>query len=153
MPTAAAITKLLPWTRIANAVALTGTLVQKGVAFSVASFSSAAVDIAYTVGGGSATGSPVIAIDLSRSSSAVDPAAITDWVPLYILDGSTFVAGLIPGYTERFAPVSPTGAGTSFATRWPDTIDVSCHFWLRVRALDVDAALPGTVTIYCGGSV
>lgn len=153
MPVAAAITKLSPWTTIATNVALTGTLAQIGVAFCVATFANATVDIRYTANGGGGTGSPGIAIDLSRDPATVDPTGITDWTPLLILGGATFALGVITAYTEQVRPLAAAGVATTFDTRWPDVIDVSCHFWLRVRMLDVDAALPGTVTIRCGGSV
>lgn len=132
---------------------LTGTLTQVGVAFCVANFTRAAVDILYTANGAGGTGSPIIAVDLSRSPTTSPPTTDADWRPQLIIDGSTLTAGAVTGYTERIKPVSPTGAGTTFSTSWPDILDVSCHVWLRVRMADVDGALPGTVSVYGGGSV
>ena len=147
-----ALSKLSPFFTIANGVALTGTLVQVGVPFCVANFTRAAVDVLYTANVGGGTGAPIIAVDLSRSPTTVVPTTDADWRPQLILDGSTFTAGAITAYTERCKPVSPTGAGTTFSTSWPDIIDTSCHFWLRVRMADVDGALPGTVSVYVGAA-
>lgn len=147
-----AIQKLSPFFTIASNVALTGTLVQVGVPFCVANFARAAIDVLYTANGGGGTGSPIIAVDLSRSPVASPPTTESDWRPQLILDVTTLTAGAITGYTQRVKPVSPTGAGTTFSTSWPAIVDVSCHFWLRVRMADVDGVLPGTVSVYGGGS-
>lgn len=148
----AAIQKLSPWTAVATTVVLTNVLVVRGVPFSVAAFSNAAVDVLYTVNGASATGRPIIAIELSRDPSTVNPAGITNWTPLQILNGASFATGTIDGYVEQYRPLPTTGVATTFRTRWPDVIDVSCHFWLRVLVADVDGVAPGTVTIHCGGA-
>ncbi len=146
------LSKLSPFFTIANGVALTGTLVQVGVPFCVANFTRAAVDVRYTANGGGGTGSPIIAVDLSRSPATVAPTTDADWRPELILDAASLTAGAVTAYTEKCKPVSPTGAGTTFSTAWPAIVDVSCHFWLRVRMADVDGVLPGTVSVYGGGS-
>jgi hypothetical protein len=148
-----ALQKLSPFFTIASNVALTGTIVQVGAVFCVANFTRAAVDVLYVANGGGGTGSPIIAVDISRSPTTSPPTTDADWRPQLILDGASFAVGAITAYTERVKPVSPSGAGTTFSTSWPDIIDVSCHFWLRVRMADVDGALPGTVSVYGGGSV
>lgn len=97
----------------------------------------------YARNAGSATGVPVFAVDVSMDSPATAAASVANWIPVYLLDSSSFSAGAIDGYPEAFAPKpSATGSTTRSTPPW----DVRGAHWCRVRMTDSDTVNRGAVT-------
>lgn len=96
----------------------------------------------------STTGAPVFAVDVSMDSPDTAAAAVANWTPIYLLDGSSFAAGAIDGYPEAFA-AKPTATGTT--TRGTPPWDVRGAHWMRVRMTDVDTTNRGAVTVLTMG--
>ena len=102
----------------------------------------------YTRHASSTTGAPVFAVDVSMDAPSTAPAAVANWTPVFILDGSSFTAGAIDGYPEAFA-AKPTATGTT--TRGTPLWDVRGYHWMRVRMTDVDTTNRGAVTVLTMG--
>lgn len=98
---------------------------------------------AYARNGGSATGTPVFAVDLSFDAPDTTPSAVANWAPTYLLDAGSFVVGAVDGYPEAFAP-KPSAAGTT--TRATPPWDTRGAHWCRIRMADADAVNRGTIT-------
>ena len=96
----------------------------------------------------SITGAPVYAVDESMDSPDTAAASVANWTPVYLLDGSSFIAGAIDGYPEAFA-AKPTATGTT--TRGTPMWDVRGAHWMRVRMTDVDVTNRGAVTVLTMG--
>ena len=96
----------------------------------------------------STTGAPIFAVDVSMDSPDTAAAAVANWTPIYLLDGSSFTAGVIDGYPEAFA-AKPTATGTT--TRGTPPWDVRGAHWMRVRMTDVDTTNRGAVTVLTMG--
>lgn len=105
----------------------------------------------YARNGGSVTGAPIFALDLSMDSESTAPASVGNWVPTFLLDASTFSAGVISAYPEAVGHL-PSATGST--TRGSPPFDVRGANWVRVRMMDVDGAAPGAVTsLAFGGEV
>ena len=105
----------------------------------------------YTRAGGSATGRPIFAVDVSMDSPATAADAVSHWVPVYLIDTSAF-PGTVPvsGFVYEFSPAPSVTGATSQGT---PPFDVSGAWWARVRVADVDGANPGTISsLIFGGS-
>lgn len=102
----------------------------------------------YARNAGSVTGAPVFAVDVSLDAPSTAAASVANWVPVYLLDGSSFAAGAISGYPMAFAAL-PTAAGTT--TRGTPPWDVRGAHWMRVRMTDVDTDNRGAVTVLTMG--
>lgn len=117
-------------------------------AIALGSLSVARLACQYTRNAGSTTGAPIFALDVSMDPPSTAAASVAHWVPVYILDGSSFTAGAIDGYPEAFA-AKPSATGTT--ARGTPPWDVRGAWWARVRMTDVDAAFPGAVTLLVMG--
>lgn len=116
---------------------LTGTLTILGTAKAFARPHSAALWLTYAADGGSATGRPIVRVDVS-------PVASGDvWHPLPVFDSSSFAAGAMD-LLPLVAQLGPYAAGTSRFI-WPD---ITLRHGLRVRFMvaDIDAVNPGTLS-------
>lgn len=103
----------------------------------------------YTRAGGSATGRPIFAVDVSMDAPTTVAASVSHWVPVYLIDASAF-PGTVPvnGYVYEFSP-APTASGASSVGMPP--VDVRAAQWFRVRAADVDGANPGALSLLVFG--
>lgn len=120
-----------------NADATTG-------AIALGSLSRMRLQCTYTRAGGSATGRPIFAVDVSMDPPTTAAASVSHWVPVYLIDDSAF-PGTVPvdGYAYEFSPApSVTGATSQGAP----PVDVSGAWWGRVRVADIDGAAPGAVS-------
>lgn len=90
----------------------------------------------------STTGSTVFAVDVSMDAPTTAAASVANWVPVFLLDASTFSAGAISAYPEAVAHL-PSAAGTT--TRGTPPWDVRGANWMRVRVADVDGTNPGAL--------
>lgn len=112
-------------------------------AVSLGAISGIVLRASYARNGSSTTGRPRFRVDISIDPPSTAPAAVSNWQPLYLLDGSSFSSGVIEMYPE-VQSLNPTASGTSvFGTH---TIDVSVAHWIRVSVYDVDGSNPGTIT-------
>lgn len=98
----------------------------------------------YTRAGGSATGRPIIAVDLSMDAPSTAPASVGRFFPVFLLDASSFAAGVIDAYPEQLRPLATASGVSVFGT---PPIDTRGAHWMRVRLADVDGASPGAVTL------
>ena len=98
----------------------------------------------YTRAGGSATGRPIFALDVSMDSPTTAAASVSHWVPVYLIDTSAFPGTVpVPGYVYEFSPAPSTTGATSQGT---PPFDVGGAWWARVRAADIDGAAPGAIS-------
>lgn len=106
----------------------------------------------YTRAGGSATGRPIFAVDVSMDDPDTAAASVSHWVPVYLIDTSAFPGtAYVGGYAYEFSP-APSVAGASSVGVPP--VDVRAAQWFRVRVADVDGAAPGAVSaLVFGGEV
>lgn len=145
--------KLTPITIRAASLALTGSLVV--VVGTVSSDAANATSGAIKLGDAtfvrlvgsytriiSTTGSTVFAVDVSMDAPTTAAASVANWVPVFLLDASTFSAGAISAYPEAVAHL-PSAAGTT--TRGTPPWDVRGANWMRVRVADVDGTNPGAL--------
>lgn len=102
----------------------------------------------YTSAAASSTGRPIIAIDVSMDAPTTSPGSVGRWVPVQLLDNSTFSAGRIDGFVYKFspAPTIATGAGAVAGSFGTPPYDVGGASWMRVRAADVDGVNPGAIS-------
>lgn len=147
--------KLNPMIARASSLTLTGSLaavvgaassdVANGTTGAIALGSATSIRAActYTRDGSSTTGAPVFAVDVSMDAPTTSPAAVAHWVPVMMLDGSSFSAGTIDGYAEAIA-AKPSATGTT--SRGTPPWDVRGAHWARVRMADVDGTNPGAIT-------
>ena len=117
-------------------------------AIAVGSMTLARLVCQYARHASSSTGVPIFAVDVSMDAPSTAAAAVANWVPIYVLDGSSFAAGLIDGYPEAFA-AKPTTTGTT--TRGTPLWDVRGAQWMRVRMTDADATYRGAITLLAMG--
>jgi len=98
----------------------------------------------YTRAGGSATGRPIFAVDVSMDPRTTAAASVSHWVPVYLIDTASF-PGTIPvdGYVYEFSPAPSVTGATSQGT---PPYDVSGAWWARVRVADIDGAAPGAIS-------
>jgi hypothetical protein len=96
----------------------------------------------YTRDGGSATGRPIFAVDVSMDPPTTAAASVSNWVPVYLLDNSTFSSGRIDGFVYQFSAAPSVTGATSQGT---PPFDTSGAQWARVRMADVDGAAPGAI--------
>jgi len=113
-------------------------------AIAIGSLSVARLACQYARHAASTTGAPVFAMDVSLDSPSTAPASVANWTPVYVIDGSAFVAGAVNGYPMAFAAL-PSATGTT--TRGTPPMDVRGAHWLRVRMTDVDTTNRGAVTL------
>ena len=97
----------------------------------------------YTRNGGSATGRPIFAVDVSMDPPTTAADAVSNWVPVYLIDNSTFSSGRIDGFAYQFSPAPSVTGATSQGT---PPYDTSGAQWARIRMADVDGAAAGTIT-------
>lgn len=97
----------------------------------------------YTRAGGSATGRPIFAVDVSMDPRTTAADAVSNWVPVYLIDNSTFSSGRIDGFAYQFSPAPSVTGATSQGT---PPYDTSGAQWARIRMADVDGAAAGTIT-------
>jgi hypothetical protein len=147
--------KLLPMTARAASLTLSGSLaaVVGTVSSDVANSTTGAIALgsatsiraacAYARHASSTTGAPIFALDVSMDAPTTDPAAVAHWVPVQLLDGSSFSAGSIDGYPEAIA-AKPSATGTT--SRGTPPWDVRGAHWARLRMADVDGTNPGAIT-------
>lgn len=111
-------------------------------AIKLGALAAVVIGMAYTRNAGSTTGRPSIVVDMSLDAPDTAPASVSNWQPLYILDGASFSAGAVQTYPEAQQP-NPTASGTTvFGTH---ILNVSVAQWVRVRVVDVDTANPGSI--------
>lgn len=146
--------KLTPITIRAASLTLTGSLVVVvgNVSSDAANATSGAIALgdatlarlvgSYARHASSTTGSTVFAIDVSMDAPTTPAASVANWVPVLLLDASTFSAGAISAYPEAVAHL-PSAAGTT--TRGTPPWDVRGANWMRVRVADVDGTNPGAL--------
>lgn len=147
--------KLLPITLRAASLTLTGSLatVVGTVSSDCANATSGAaklgfttaafVRVSYTRDGGSTTGRPIIAVDVSMDDPSTAAASVANWQSVMLMDGTSFSSGAVELYAEQ-QRLNPTASGTTiFGTHLVNT--EGAH-WMRVRIADVDGANPGAVT-------
>ena len=96
----------------------------------------------YTRAGGSATGRPIFVVDVSMDPPTTSAASVSNWVPVYLLDNSTFSSGRIDGFAYQFSPAPSVTGATSQGT---PPYDTSGAQWARVRMADVDGVAPGAI--------
>ena len=119
-------------------------------AIKLLALSSLVLQCSYARAGGSATGRPIFAVDVSMDPPTTDAAAESHWVPVYLLDNSTFSSGRIDGFAYQFSP-APSVTGTTSQGTPP--FNVAQAQWARIRVADVDGASAGTITdLVFGGS-
>lgn len=104
----------------------------------------------YTRHVSSTTGRPRFALDVSMDAASTDPASVANFVPVMLLDSSSFSSGAIDAYAMQVG-FAPSASGST--TQGTPPFDVRGANWFRVRALDVDAANPGTLSALAFGGV
>ena len=102
----------------------------------------------YTRNAGSTTGRPIFAVDVSMDPPTTSPASVARWVPVMLLDNSTFSSGRIDGFAYAFSPAPSVTSATSQGT---PPFDVSGAQWMRVRMSDVDATDRGAISLLVFG--
>lgn len=112
-------------------------------AIKLLALSSFRLQCSYARNGGSTTGRPIFAVDVSMDPPTTAADAVSNWVPVYLLDNASFSAGSINGYAYQFSP-APSVTGTTSQGTPP--FDTSGAQWARVRMADFDAVNRGTVT-------
>lgn len=147
--------KLLPMVARASSLTLTGSLatVVGAASSDVANATTGAIALGsatsiraactYARDGSSTTGAPIFALDVSMDAPTTDPASVAHWVPVQMLDGSSFAAGAIDSYAEAIA-AKPSATGST--SRGTPPWDVRGAHWARLRMADVDGTRPGTIT-------
>lgn len=114
-----------------------------GGAVALGSATLAMLRMTYTRAGGSATGRPIVRMDVSMDAPTTTPASVSNWQPVLLLDASSFSTGAVELYAE-LQKLNPSAAGASTFGTHP--VNVACAHWLRVQVYDVDAANPGAIT-------
>jgi len=102
----------------------------------------------YTSAAASSTGRPIIAIDVSMDAPSTSPGSVGRWVPVQLLDNSSFSSGRIDGFAYQFSPkpTIATGAGAVAGSFGTPPFDVGGASWMRVRAADFDGVNPGAIS-------
>lgn len=98
----------------------------------------------------STTGRPRFALDVSMDALDTAAASVANFVPVMLLDSSSFSSGAIDGYTMQVG-FAPSASGST--TQGTPPFDVRGANWFRVRVLDVDGVNPGTLTALAFGGV
>lgn len=128
---------------------LTGTLaLASATPTKLGSMRDAFVWVDYTRNVGSATGRPMLAVEISRDSPDTAAGSVSHWTRVTIGDGSLFSSGAVELYYEELD--FPTGSTATY--HWPD-ISVAGAWWLRAYVADKDGANPGTCAVYLTGGV
>jgi hypothetical protein len=147
--------KLPSQTARAAALTLTGSLVvvvgtassdladSTSGAIGAGALAALRLQCSYTRDGASTTGRPIFAVDGSMVDPSTAAASVSQWVPVALLDASTFAAGRIDGYAYQFS-LAPSATGTTSQGTPP--YDVSGYQWFRVRVADVDGTNPGVIS-------
>lgn len=118
-------------------------------AIALGSLSSLRLQGTYTRAGGSATGRPIFALDVSMDPPTTAAASVSHWVPVYLIDTSAFPGTVpVPGYVYEFSPAPSTTGATSQGT---PPFDVRGAWWARVRVADIDGAAPGALSLLVFG--
>ncbi len=118
-------------------------------AIAIRSLVKARVHATYTRHASSTTGRPIFAAYVSLDAPTTAPAAVANWVPVQLLDSSTFSAGRIDGYAMAVS-TAPSASGATSCGTVP--FDVSGAYWMRVDVADVDSVNCGALTnIVFGG--
>lgn len=147
--------KLLPMIARASSLTLTGSLatVVGAASTDVANSTTGAIALGsatsvraactYARHGSSGTGAPIFAVDVSMDAPTTDPASVAHWVPVQMLDASSFSSGAIDSYPEAVA-IKPSASGST--SRGTPPWDVRGANWVRIRMADVDGTNPGAIT-------
>ena len=112
-------------------------------AAAIGSLTSLRLVCTYTRHASSTTGRPVFAVDVSMDAPSTAAASVANWVPVQLLDNTTFSAGRIDGYAMA---VSLAPSATGATTHGIAPTNVSGAHWIRVRMTDVDTTNRGAVT-------
>ena len=132
---------------ITTAKVLTGTLaLANATATKLGGMTEAFVWVDYTRNGGSVTGRPVLAVEISRDPPDTLPAAVTHFSRVALGDGSGITMGEVEMYYEALG--FPTTSGGTY--HWPSICVAGAH-WMRVYIADKDAAAPGVASVYLTG--
>jgi hypothetical protein len=107
------------------------------------------VRMTYTRHGSSTTGRPRVAIYGSIDAATTSAASVANWMPVMVLDSSSFSSGTVELYAE-VQQLNPTAAGASTFGTHP--VNVSWFPWMRVVVGDVDTTNPGAFTNICFGA-
>lgn len=135
---------------LANVVGTTGTDNANATtgAILLGSMTRVRLQGTYTSAAASSTGRPIIAVDVSMDAPTTSPGSVGRWVPVQLLDNSSFTDGRIDGFAYQFspAPTIATGAGAVADSFGTPPFDVGGASWMRVRAADVDGTNPGAIS-------
>lgn len=112
-------------------------------AAAIGSLTSLRLVCSYARHASSTTGRPVFAVDVSMDDPDTAAASVANWVPVQLLDNTTFSAGRIDGYAMQVS-LAPSATGTT--THGIAPTDVRGAHWIRVRMTDVDTTNRGAVT-------
>jgi len=117
-------------------------------AASIGSLASLRLVCTYARHASSTTGRPIFEVDLSMDAPTTAAASVSNWMPVTLLDSSTFSAGRIDAYAMQVS-LAPSTTGST--TRGTPPIDVTGANWIRVRVYDVDNINPGAISALAFG--
>lgn len=117
-------------------------------AASIGSLASLRLVCTYARHASSTTGRPIFEVDISMDASSTAAASVSNWMPVTLLDSSTFSAGRIDAYAMQVS-LAPSATGST--TRGTPPIDVTGANWIRVRVYDVDNINPGAISALAFG--
>lgn len=152
--------KLSPITLRAASLTLTGSLATvlgtvstdnanaTSGAASIGSLASLRLVCTYARHASSTTGRPIFEVDISMDAPSTAAASVSNWMPVTLLDSSTFSAGRIDAYAMQVS-LAPSTTGST--TRGTPPIDVTGANWIRVRVYDVDNINPGAISALAFG--
>ena len=152
--------KITPITLRAASLTLTGSLATvlgtvstdnanaTSGAASIGSLASLRLVCTYARHASSTTGRPIFEVDLSMDAPTTAAASVSNWMPVTLLDSSTFSAGRIDAYAMQVS-LAPSTTGST--TRGTPPIDVTGANWIRVRVYDVDGTNPGAISALAFG--
>ena len=112
-------------------------------AIKLGGLSSLVLQCSYTRNGGSTTGRPIFAVDISMDAPTTAAASVSHWVPVMLLDNASFADGRIDGYVYQFS-LAPSAPSTTSQGTPP--FNVGAGQWARVRVADVDGTNVGTIS-------
>ena len=120
------------------------------VKISTAGLSAVRLVATYARHASSTTGRPRFALDVSMDAATTAAASVANFVPVMLLDSSSFSSGAIDGYVMQVG-LAPSASGST--TQGTPPFDVRAANWFRVRVIDVDAVNPGAISALAFGGV
>ena len=115
-------------------------------AIKLGALSLAVVRFSYTRG--ASGGAPIVRAYGSLDATTTDPATVSNWQPVLIMDSSSLAAGQVELYPEAQELLPSVGSAAIFGTH---PLNVSVFNWLLVQIADNNAT-PGAVTnVVLGG--